>query len=83
MSGRLFLFAATATSVAVASVIPAAAAPASQSSWAAQANKVCVVFLAKAKKAFGSPVTTAQLYRFAAAEVRVRRRRRESVRLSR
>ncbi len=65
MSGRLFLFAATATSVAVASVIPAAAAPASQSSWAAQANKVCVVFLAKAKKAFGSPVTTAQLYSFA------------------
>jgi hypothetical protein len=65
MSGRLFLFAATATSVAVASVMPAAAAPASQSSWAAQANKVCVVFLAKAKKAFGSPVTTAQLYSFA------------------
>jgi hypothetical protein len=65
MSGRLFLFAATATSVAVASVMPAAAAPVSQSSWAAQANKVCVVFLAKAKKAFGSPVTPAQLYSFA------------------
>ncbi|HEY8315834.1 MAG TPA: hypothetical protein VIG35_03130 [Gaiellaceae bacterium] len=65
MSGRLFLFAATAASVAVASVMPAAAAPASQSSWAAQANKVCVVFLAKAKKAFGSPVTPAQLYGFA------------------
>ena len=65
MSGRLFLFAATAASVAVASVMPAAAAPASQSSWAAQANKVCVVFLAKAKKAFGSPVTPAQLYSFA------------------
>jgi hypothetical protein len=45
--------------------MPAAAAPASQSSWAAQANKVCVVFLAKAKKAFGSPVTPAQLYSFA------------------
>jgi hypothetical protein len=65
MSGRLFLFAATAASVAVASVMPAAAAPASQSSWAAQANKVCVVFLAKAKQAFGSPVTPAQLYSFA------------------
>jgi hypothetical protein len=45
--------------------MPAAAAPASQSSWAAQANQVCVVYLAKAKKAFGSPVTPAQLYNFA------------------
>ena len=39
--------------------------PATQSSWAVQANKVCVVWLAKAKKAFGSPVTPAQLYSFA------------------
>ena len=37
----------------------------SQSSWAAQADKVCVVWLAKAKKEFGSPVTPAQLYSFA------------------
>jgi hypothetical protein len=38
---------------------------ASQRSWAAQANQVCGLFLAKAKRAFGSPVTPAQLYGFA------------------
>ena len=65
MRGRLFLFATVAISSAIVAVMPAAASPASQSAWAAQANKVCVVWLAKAKKEFGSPVTPAQLYSFA------------------
>jgi len=68
MSGRLLLLAAVAAGVAATAVSPAAAAPkapTSQSSWAAQANKVCTVWLAKAKKEFGSPVTPAQLYTFA------------------
>jgi len=54
----------------ISAVLPATApaAPASsshQSSWASQANAVCTVWLAKAKKEFGSPVTPAQLYSFA------------------
>jgi len=54
----------------VSAVLPAAAsaAPSSHSSnasWATQANQVCTVWLAKAKKEFGSPVTPAQLYGFA------------------
>jgi hypothetical protein len=68
MSGRLLLLAAVAVSAAITAVSPAVAsskAPVSQSSWAAQADKVCVVWLAKAKKEFGSPVTPAQLYSFA------------------
>ena len=68
MNGRVLLLAAVAASAAVTAVSPAVAAPkapASQSSWAAQANKVCTVWLAKAKKEFGSPVTAAQLYAFA------------------
>jgi hypothetical protein len=68
MSGRLFLLAAVAISAAVTAASPAVASPkasASQSPWAASANKVCVVWLAKAKKEFGSPVTAAQLYSFA------------------
>ena len=68
MSGRLLLLAAVTVSAAATAVAPAIAspkAPASQSSWAAAANKVCVVWLAKAKKEFGSPVTPAQLYAFA------------------
>lgn len=68
MHGRLFLSSVIAISAAIAAVTPAAASPtlsASQSSWAAQANKVCVVWLAKAKKEFGSPVTPTQLYGFA------------------
>lgn len=65
MRGQRLLFAAVAIGAAMATVTPAAATPASQSSWAAQANKVCVVWLAKAKKEFGSPVTPAQLYSFA------------------
>jgi len=65
MRGRLFLFASVAITSAIVAVMPAAASPASQSAWAVQANKVCVVWLAKAKKEFGSPVTPAQLYSFA------------------
>jgi len=54
----------------VSAVLPAAAsaAPSSHSSnasWATQANQVCTVWLAKAKKEFGSPVTPAQLFTFA------------------
>jgi hypothetical protein len=65
MRGRLFLSSVIAISAAIAAVTPAAASPTSQSSWATDANKVCVVWLAKAKKEFGSPVTAAQLYGFA------------------
>jgi phage gp16-like protein len=65
MRASPFLVAAVAIGSAVVAVSPAAAAPAAQSAWAAQANKVCVVWLAKAKKEFGTPVTTAQLYSFA------------------
>ena len=65
MRGRPFLFAALAISTAIVAVTPAAGSPASQGSWSVQANKVCVVWLAKAKKEFGSPVTPAQLYSFA------------------
>jgi phage gp16-like protein len=52
----------------VTAVSPAVAAPtahAAQSPWAAQANKVCSVWMGKAKKEFGSPVMPAQLYTFA------------------
>ena len=45
--------------------MPAAATPAAHESWASDANKVCAVWIAKAKKEFGSPVTPAQLYSFA------------------
>ena len=67
MSGRVLLLAAVAAGAAVTAVPAVAApkAPASQSPWAAQANKVCTVWLAKAKKEFGSPVTPEQLYTFA------------------
>jgi hypothetical protein len=64
MRMRLSVFAAMAVG-AIAAGSPAAAAPAAQNEWAAQANKVCVVWLAKAKTQLGSPVTTAQLYSFA------------------
>ena len=56
------------SAVLVASAVTAGAAPAAtptSSPWATQANQVCVVWLAKAKKEFGSPVTAAQLYTFA------------------
>jgi hypothetical protein len=65
MHGRPFLLTAVAISTAIVAVTPAAASPASQSLWSVQANKVCVVWLAQAKKEFGSPVTPAQLDSFA------------------
>jgi len=60
-----FLVIAAAACAALAVAAPSGASPASSSSWAAQANKVCAVWIAKAKKEFGSPVTPAQLYAFA------------------
>ena len=59
------LIAAVAIGATTAGVTPAAASPVSQSSWAGQANRVCVVWLATVKKELGSPVTAAQLYSFA------------------
>lgn len=40
-------------------------ASARSSSWTSDANKVCVIWLAKAKKQFATPVTPAGLYKFA------------------
>lgn len=65
MRKHLLFLAAVATAAAIAASSSSAATPASQSAWAAQANKVCVVWLAKAKHELGSPVTAAQLYGFA------------------
>jgi hypothetical protein len=61
---RIFLI---FSAVLAASAVTAGAAPAATSSppWASQANQVCVVWLAKANKEFGKPVTPAQLYSFA------------------
>ena len=57
----LLIIAALATSA----VLPVNASAAPTSSWSSQANQVCTVYVAKAKKEFGSPVTAAQLYGFA------------------
>ncbi|HEY2074385.1 MAG TPA: hypothetical protein VGG88_12485 [Gaiellaceae bacterium] len=62
---KLILSSVAATAAALAVALPASAAPAAPSTWAGQANQVCTVWLAKAKKEFGSPVTPAQLYSFA------------------
>ncbi|MGZ4388448.1 MAG: hypothetical protein ACXVZL_03610 [Gaiellaceae bacterium] len=51
--------------LAIGAALPTAAPAATSSSWSDQANQVCVVWLAKAKKEFGTPVTAAQLYGFA------------------
>ena len=56
------------SAVLAAGAVTAGAAPAATSSsspWATQANAICVVWLAKANKEFGHPVTPAQLYSFA------------------
>jgi hypothetical protein len=56
------------SAVLAASAVTAGAAPAATSTpstWATQANAVCVVWLAKANKEFGHPVTPAQLFTFA------------------
>ncbi len=62
---RTLLVALILGALAGASVPAASAAPSSKSSWAGDANKVCAVWLAKAKQEFGSPVTPAQLFTFA------------------
>lgn len=62
---KAMLFSVAAVAAALAAALPASAAPAATSTWAAQANQVCTVWTAKAKKAFGTPVTAAQLYSFA------------------
>jgi hypothetical protein len=46
------------------SVLPGAAA-AGTSSWSDEANRVCVVYTAKAKREFAAPVQAAGLYAFA------------------
>ena len=50
----------------LASVVPGATA-AGTSSWSDEANRVCVVYTAKAKREFATPVTVSGLYAFAAA----------------
>jgi hypothetical protein len=59
------LAATAAVAAALVAALPANAAPAGNDSWAVQANQVCSIWIAKAKKEFGSPVTAAQLYSFA------------------
>jgi hypothetical protein len=59
---RVFLV-ISAAAAAVALVAPTSSA--SHATWATQANQVCSVWIAKAKKEFGSPATPAQLYSFA------------------
>ena len=61
---RILTVAAALACTALAA-LPAGASTVSHTAWADQADKVCSVWLAKAKKEFGSPVTPAQLYSFA------------------
>jgi hypothetical protein len=56
------LVASAAIAAALTVALPANAG---NDSWAAQANQVCSIWTAKAKKEFGTPVTAAQLYSFA------------------
>ena len=58
----LLIIAALAAAAVTAGAAPAAT---STSPWATKANAVCVVWLAKAQKEFGHPVTASQLYAFA------------------
>ncbi len=62
---RLLVSTVAAIVAAALAALPAAAAPSSPNAWAKQANQVCSVWTAKAKKEFGAPVTPAQLYSFA------------------
>jgi len=64
-AGMKLLVAIAAVAAALTAASAASAAPAAPNSWAKQANQVCSVWIAKAKKEFGSPVTAAQLYSFA------------------
>jgi hypothetical protein len=59
------IFVATVVLAAGLACVSASSSSAAPDSWAAQANQVCSVWIAKAKKEFGSPVTAAQLYSFA------------------
>ncbi len=47
------------------SALVPAAAPAGTSTWTAQANQICTVWLAKAKQQFSTPVKPSGLYKFA------------------
>jgi hypothetical protein len=51
--------------LATSAVLPISAPAATTTSWTSQANQVCAVYLARAKKEFGSPVKPSQLYGFA------------------
>jgi hypothetical protein len=62
--GRIFLSVAIAVGAGAAAVTPATAAPVSRSTWATEANKVCVVWAAKIKAEFGAPNTAALAYIF-------------------
>jgi len=63
---RLLIPVALVLSAVLPAVAPAAPSSHVQSAnWASQANTICVAWLAKAKKEFGTPVTPAQLYTFA------------------
>jgi hypothetical protein len=62
MRSIVLISAVLATCAVTAGAAPAAT---STSPWATKANAVCVVWLAKAQKEFGHPVTPAQLYTFA------------------
>ena len=61
---RKLLFISVVCALATGALLPGAA-PAGTSTWNSQANKVCVVWLAKAKKEFATPVKAAGLYKFA------------------
>jgi hypothetical protein len=49
----------------VGAVVPNVAAARPSESWSDQANRVCVVWTAKAKREFASPVKPSELYGFA------------------
>src|SRR5689334_746185 len=62
---KLLVFLTLGALVCALTAAGAPAATTATSSWASDANQVCVVWLAKAKKEFGNPVTPSQLYSFA------------------
>jgi hypothetical protein len=61
---RKLLLMSVVGALASGALLPGAA-PAGTSTWNSQANKVCAVWLAKAKKEFAAPVKPAGLYKFA------------------
>jgi hypothetical protein len=62
MRRLLLLFVVLSVSALLPGVAPAAR---SSAAWSDQANQVCVVWVAKAKKEFATPVTASGLYAFA------------------